>query len=153
MVLFLFLIGGSLTVVFASPSITDVLSTWLMNKTDESIQEIDQEIQAEQAKQTERLKAELEAEIANLEEEFEVFLESEKEKRVQAIEAYAEERIQEIPEMINGEARKAEIEAEIDQIFQEAMEAIHQVDINVEAPEQEIEEPEAEVEEESEEPE
>src|SRR5699024_3212753 len=147
--LFLFLIGGSLTVVFASPSITDVLSTWLMNKTDESIHEIDQEIQAEQAKQTDRLKAELETEIAQLEEAFDGFLEEEKEKRMQAIEAYDEERMQEIPEMINEEAKKAEIRADMDQIFQEAIKAMDQVNIGFEEQtdgktEEEIEEGEPE---------
>lgn len=131
--IFLLFTGGGLTVAFASTSISDVLSTWLSNKTDQSIREIDIEIQAEQEKQTERLKATLEAEINQLETEIALFLEEEKSRRVKEIKHYAEERIAEIPGIVEERANKEEIAAELDAILQKAMEEMEQVSITSEA--------------------
>lgn len=124
------LTAGSLTVVIADTSISGVLSVWLSNKTEESIQAIDTEIQNEQAKQTERLKAELQANMNQLEKEMDVFVETEKQKRLTAIEKYADELLTEIP--VDGLDGKTEIEKELDRIYQEAIEEMNAISDNQE---------------------
>lgn len=119
--LFVFtLMGGGLSVALADTSISEVLSVWLSNKTEESIQEIDIEIQKEQEKQTKRVKAEIQASIDQLENELNAFVETEKQKRITAIEKYSEELLAQ--NTLNGFDKKVEIEKELDQILQEAIE-------------------------------
>lgn len=120
--------GGGLSIVIADTSISGVLSTWLSNKTEQSIQTIETEIQKEQGKQTERLKTELQASIDQLENELNVFVETEKQKRITAIEMYAEELLTQIT--VDGLDRKTEIEKELDNIYQEAIERMDVISDN-----------------------
>lgn len=121
---------GSFGAVIADTSITGMLSSWLTNKSDEAIQEIDKEILEEQAVQTERLKAELDESLEKLNGEMNAFIEAEKEKRVLALQGYADKLIAEMD--INEADQKAEIEREIERIYREASQEIEQLKMKIE---------------------
>ena len=118
-----------MTIVFANPSVVNMLETWFGNKTEQAIAEIDEEINQEQIKQTERLKEALASEIIEVEAAFDRFVEEESQKRIAAIQAHADEKIAEISTLIDDEEKKSEIEAELEAIYQEAIQAIEAVDV------------------------
>ena len=91
-----------------------------------------QSINQEQIKQTERLKGALASEIIEVEAAFDRFVEKESQKRIAAIQAHADEKIVEISTLIDDEKKKSKIEAELEAIYQEAIQAIEAVDIELE---------------------
>lgn len=124
--LIVFLItGGAVSAALADSSISGMLSDWLSHKSDQAIVEIDEEIQKEQAEQTERLKAEIDKSLEEFEAVMNSFVEAEKEKRILAIEAYAAELISEVD--MNETERKAEIEKELERIFDNAIQEMDQL--------------------------
>lgn len=118
-----------MTIAFANPSVVNMLETWFGDKTEQAIAEIDEEINQEQIKQTERLKEALASEIVEVEAAFDRFVEEESQKRVAAIQTHADEKIAEISTLIDDEEKKSEIEAELEAIYQEAIQAIEAVDV------------------------
>ncbi|MEN2768997.1 hypothetical protein [Ornithinibacillus xuwenensis] len=95
-ILVLLIIGSGVKVAFADQDIAGMISNWLHNKTEESIEEIDKAITQEQAKQTTRLKEELQAAIQNAEKQFNQFVEREKTNRITELENYTDTLIQSI---------------------------------------------------------
>lgn len=117
--LFLIIIlGSSIQVTFADEDISAILSNWFNNKTEESINEIDEAISVEQQKQTERLKEELQLEIESAEDQLHEFIQAEKSKRVQELESYADELFHNYEP--GNEKQQNDIAAELDRILEEA---------------------------------
>jgi hypothetical protein len=76
-------------IAFADEDIAYMFSSWLNNKTVESLNDIDYTISAEQINQTNRLKSEIDQKVKAAEEQYQAFIENEKRKRVKGLENYA----------------------------------------------------------------
>jgi hypothetical protein len=123
----IFLFGAGVTVTGANSSISGVLSEWLSGKTEESIEEIDQAIDEEQIKQTERLKEVLAEEIAEVEKEWDVFLEEEKEKQRNRIIEHADMHIENFSGL--DEEDMTLLQDEIQAITDAALEEIEEITV------------------------
>lgn len=115
-------------VVFADYDISTLLTNWFHKKTEESIEEMDQAISAEQQKQTEILQEEIANAIESAEQQLEEFTESEKEKRVKEIETYAAQ-LKSRTEIDQSELKNEFVRA-LDNIVQEAIDKMNLVGQN-----------------------
>ncbi|MFA1821916.1 hypothetical protein ACDX78_17325 [Virgibacillus oceani] len=124
--LFLIVVAGSsVTIAFADQNIGGMLTSWFDQKTEESVEEIEQAILTEQQKQTKKLQEELRLAIEAAEEELHDFVEAEKSSRVEDIRKYADSLMEEIE--IDESAMKETKLQELEQIFNNAKVEMDQV--------------------------
>ncbi|WP_100011614.1 hypothetical protein [Lentibacillus sediminis] len=136
--------GSSLNVVFADQNIQSLLTNWFDQKKTESIGEIEEAVDAEQQKQTQRLQEALRPEIEKLNEQLNAFTDQEKAKSIQAIQGHADQLIANIE--LDGTEEKENVAAEFKQIIQEAKDKMDHVRATLETNEEasETEQPENE---------
>lgn len=127
------LFGGGLTATVADSSLSGILTSWLDDKTEQSIAEIDSAIKEEQAIQTERLKEVLAEEIKEVEKEWETFIEAEKQKQLAALREYTDKHIAERIGVTEVDPEKqATVEKELERIFQEAVNEMENIMLEIE---------------------
>lgn len=119
------IIGSSVGIVFADQDIRTMLTNWFDQHKSESIEEIEQAIDAEQEILIQELKQELAADIAKVKEQMKAFTAAEKEKSLLALQQYKTTLLEE--HHFDTAAEKETYKNELESIVQEAkqqMEAI-----------------------------
>lgn len=123
--LLIIIIVGSVQVAFADEDIAAMLTNWFDQKTEASMEEIEDVIQVEQKKQTARLKEELQLAIESANQQFDAFVEEEKSQAVEELQKHTEQLIEELD--VDDEALKNEMKDKFDDIIRDARKEMESV--------------------------
>ncbi|MDY0404874.1 hypothetical protein P5G51_005200 [Virgibacillus sp. 179-BFC.A HS] len=120
------LMCSGISVVFASPNISAILTNWFHTKNEDAIEEIDNAVDKELQKQSARLKASLKPVIDASQKEINTYTKQQKEQKIKELQDYADQLIKHAKEADNS-IDKERYENDLNQIVKAAISQLDKV--------------------------